>query len=230
MMVLPKKVIKVIEAICRAYLWRVQVMFHGAGAVSWENTCQPKKAGGLGIIKIEDWNKAAICKYIWAISNKQESLWQKWIHSVYLKDHDWWSYSASIHASWYWKKLVAIKNQIKQMSDTKEFQQGKYTIAAGYKMFSPSAVAPRWCKEVWSRLNTPKHNVILWLAMLNRLKTQDRLIKFGVQVNGKCCLCEAGDETNQHLFFECVTAVNSLQEIKNWLKWNVVSTNLPQLL
>ncbi|XP_030478174.2 uncharacterized protein LOC115695235 [Cannabis sativa] len=189
-----------------------------------------KKARRLGIIKIEEWNKAAICKYIWAISNKRDSLWQRWIHSVYLKDQDWWNYTASIHASWYWKKLVAIKEQLKLKCDTTEFQQRHYTIAAGYVLFSPPGTKQKWCNEVWNRLNIPKHSVILWLAMLNRLKTKERLLKHGLQVSELCCLCNDQVETVQHLFFECDVAVNWLKDIKQWLSWNVVSLNFATLL
>ncbi|KAM6587484.1 hypothetical protein CsatA_010089 [Cannabis sativa] len=230
MMVLPKKVVRAIETVCRAFLWKGQAMFNGPGAVAWENICQPKKAGGLGIIKIEEWNKAATCKYIWAISNKRDSLWQRWIHSVYLKDQDWWNYTASIHASWYWKKLVAIKEQLKLKCDTAAFQQRQYTIAAGYVLFSPPGTKQKWCNEVWNRLNIPKHSVILWLAMLNRLKTKERLLKHGLQVSELCCLCNEQTETVQHLFFECDVAVKWLQDIKQWLSWNVVSLNLATLL
>ncbi|XP_060965502.1 uncharacterized protein LOC133034432 [Cannabis sativa] len=171
MLIMPKKVIKSIEAICRAFLWKGQALFHGAGAVAWENICQPKNAGGLGIKKLEEWNKVAIY-----------------------------------------------------------FQRGKYTIAAGYKLLSPAATGLNWCKEVWARLNTPKHSVTLRLAMLNRLKTKDRLVKFGMQVNERCCLCDAQALTSQHLFFECNVALRGLLEIKAWLNWNAATISLPQLL
>ncbi|XP_060968722.1 uncharacterized protein LOC133036223 [Cannabis sativa] len=97
MMILPKKVLRSIEAICRAFLWKGQAMFQGAGSVAWNSICQPKASGGLGIKNLEAWNKAAICKYIWAISNKQESLWLRWVHSI--KNQVWWDYSPSIHSS-----------------------------------------------------------------------------------------------------------------------------------
>ncbi|KAM6563596.1 hypothetical protein CsatB_023594 [Cannabis sativa] len=205
-------------------------MFHGGGAVAWEKVCQPKSAGGLGIKKIEEWNKAAMCKYIWAIANKQDSLWLRWIQGVYIKNQEWWSYNASIHASWYWKKVVTLKNQLKSLCNVAEFQRDKYTIAAGYCMFSPTPIKINWCKEVWGRLNTPKHCIILWLAMLNRLKTKDRLLKMGLQIEGSCCLCETQQETSQHLFFECCFSCSRLQEIKCWLGWNATSNSLPMLL
>ncbi|XP_030478100.1 uncharacterized protein LOC115695150 [Cannabis sativa] len=113
MIIMPKKILKNIEAICRAFLWKGQATFYGAGAVAWGDVCQQRKDGGLGIKRVEEWNKAAICKYIWAIANNQESLWLRWVQSVYIKSEGGWDYSASIHSSWYWKKLVALKDTLK---------------------------------------------------------------------------------------------------------------------
>ncbi|KAM6542491.1 hypothetical protein CsatB_006938 [Cannabis sativa] len=229
-MILPKKVLRSIEAICRAFLWKWQAMFQGAGSVAWHFICQPKAGGGLGIKNLEAWNKAAISKYIWAISNKQESLWLKWVHSVYIKNQTWGTYSPSIHSSGYWKKMVALKDQIRDMVDFDAFHRQKYSVAAGYKMFSPPVTRLYWSKETWSRLNIPKHSVIAWLAMLNRLKTQDRLMRFGLKIQGTCCLCELQLETCQHLFFECSVAGKCLQDLKNWLSWHAQTSSLQHLL
>uniref|UniRef100_A0A803PTB6 Reverse transcriptase zinc-binding domain-containing protein n=1 Tax=Cannabis sativa TaxID=3483 RepID=A0A803PTB6_CANSA len=203
MMIMPKKILKSIEAICRAFLWKGRAAFHWAGAVAWDDVCQQKKDGGLGIKRSEEWNKAAMCKYIWVIANKQESLWLRWVHSVYIKREEWWGYSASIHSIWYWKKLVALEDNLKTIQDPAIFQEQKYHISAGYTLFKPSPNRVSWSHEVWARLNIPKHSVILWLAMLNRLKTKERLMKFRIQVE------------------ECS---------KSWLGWRTSASDLPQII
>ncbi|KAM6574537.1 hypothetical protein CsatA_022864 [Cannabis sativa] len=53
--IMPKRILNSIEAICRAFLWKGQAMFHGAGAMAWDNVCQPKATWGLGITKLETW-------------------------------------------------------------------------------------------------------------------------------------------------------------------------------
>uniref|UniRef100_A0A803P5L3 Reverse transcriptase domain-containing protein n=1 Tax=Cannabis sativa TaxID=3483 RepID=A0A803P5L3_CANSA len=148
MMILPKKVLRIIESICRDFLWKGNAMYQGAGSVAWNNICQPKAAGGLGIKNLEVWNKAAICKYIWAVANKQESLWLRWIQSVYIKNQDWWDYTSSIHSSWYWKKLVALKEQLRTVIEPAEFQKKKYTISAGYNLLLPPTNRVNWSKEI----------------------------------------------------------------------------------
>ncbi|KAF4372236.1 hypothetical protein F8388_002235 [Cannabis sativa] len=78
--------------------------------------------------------------------------------------------------------MIALKDQIPVVTDAEAFQRQKYTIFAWYNLFSTPSNRVKWSSEVWAGLNTPKHNVITWLAMLNRLKTHDRLIRFDVQV------------------------------------------------
>jgi hypothetical protein len=58
-LLLPKAIIKVIDAKCRNYLWS-----EGIHAVDWKEVCLPKKEGGLGINELESWNKAAVGKQI----------------------------------------------------------------------------------------------------------------------------------------------------------------------
>ncbi|XP_030502443.2 uncharacterized protein LOC115717599 [Cannabis sativa] len=126
--------------------------------------------------------------------------------------------------------MVALKDQLRSMMDPAAFQKMKYTISTGYDLLLPPTTRMNWCKEVWSRLNIPKHNVIAWLAMLNRLKTLDRLLRFGVQVTSVCCLCNLQMETCQHLFFECSVAGQCLLEVMKWLGWHAKTSNLQQLL
>ncbi|KAL7616874.1 hypothetical protein Lser_V15G04043 [Lactuca serriola] len=76
------------------------------------------------------------------------------------------------------------------------------------------------CKQVWSDLNNfgdivpwydivwynnciPRNSFILWMAVLNRLKTQDRVR--GWEVAGKllCPFCEIVPDSHNHLFFNC---------------------------
>ncbi|XP_023753688.1 uncharacterized protein LOC128134196 [Lactuca sativa] len=76
------------------------------------------------------------------------------------------------------------------------------------------------CKQVWSDLNNfgdivpwfdivwynnciPRNSFILWMAVLNRLKTQDRVR--GWEMAGKllCPFCEIVPDLHNHLFFNC---------------------------
>uniref|UniRef100_A0A803QBL0 Reverse transcriptase zinc-binding domain-containing protein n=1 Tax=Cannabis sativa TaxID=3483 RepID=A0A803QBL0_CANSA len=229
-MLLPKKVIKEIENICKAFLWKGQHMMIRAGQIAWEHVCQSKAAGGIGFKKVAEWNKAAMFKYIWAIATKEDNLWVKWIHSVYIKDKEWWSYEIPQTGSWYWRKIVALKGLLLNLVDPTTFVLKKYNVADGYKWLCPTVSRVNWSNEVWNRLNTPKHSFVFWLAIQNRLKTRDRLLRFQIITDPSCLLCSGNAETCEHLFFHCPFSSECLQRIKNWLGWKTPASSLWDLV
>ncbi|XP_062104130.1 uncharacterized protein LOC133815290 [Humulus lupulus] len=229
-MILPKKVLNGIEAICRAYLWRGQHMFQGAGLIAWDSVCQSKAAGGISFKKVAEWNNAAIIKYVWAIAKKEDNLWVRWIHSVYNKGEDWWSYQAPTHGSWYWRKLVAVKEQVKSIIDMQQFAGARYQISRGYKLLCPIQNKVKWSQEVWGRLNLPRHSFVLWVAIQNRLRTREKLQKHNVIVESHCLFCRIQTETEEHLFFDCSFSLICLQQVKSWLQWRAESRSLGRLL
>ncbi|CAH1422484.1 unnamed protein product [Lactuca virosa] len=65
-----------------------------------------------------------------------------------------------------------------------------------------SPVVP-WYKVVWFKLNIPSHAFILWLAIHDRLMTQERMQIWQNSANLKCMLCKMVSDSTTHLFFEC---------------------------
>lgn len=84
--IIPKKVLREVESICRAFLWTGDYYSGMPGYVVWANVRIPKYAGGLGIKKLDVWNVAAMGRYIWAISSKKDNMWIKWISEIYIRD------------------------------------------------------------------------------------------------------------------------------------------------
>nr|XP_009628540.1 uncharacterized protein LOC104118866 [Nicotiana tomentosiformis] len=62
--VLPKRIMRLIETICRTYLWTGTSATSRKALIAWEKVCQPKAAGGLNIINMGMWNKSAILKQL----------------------------------------------------------------------------------------------------------------------------------------------------------------------
>ena len=89
-------------------------------------------AGGLGFRNIALWNKAANFKHVWVLCNKNDNLWVRWIHHVYLKEEDIWEHKAPIHNSWSWRNLVCINDQFRDMDKGK--LGSNYSIASGYRL------------------------------------------------------------------------------------------------
>lgn len=52
---------------------------------------------------------------------------------MYLRGAEWWDYKPSSRASWYWKKLCQIKEQMKQLYTQTELNaMNKYSIKVVY--------------------------------------------------------------------------------------------------
>lgn len=57
---------------------------------------------------------------------------------------------------------------------------------------------------------------ITWLAVLNRLATGDRILRWNSQADPTCWLCKFDPETRDHIFFECAFSKEVWQStIKN---------------
>ena len=83
--ILPKKVITAVEKQFNHFLWNGHAEGRGGSKVSWKQVCLPKQEGGLGLKRIEEWNKAAVLKHIWHLFTQAGSLWVAWVHDVLLK-------------------------------------------------------------------------------------------------------------------------------------------------
>lgn len=204
--ILPQMVIDQINSICRNYLWGGVAEYAKVPYISWSTTCSPRKMGGIGLKNIAAWNRAYIAKLIWHIALKKDVLWVKWIHSRYLKSTSWWDYHAPADCSWYWRKVVHIKEMFKQgihdQIGWKWTGGDNYTVQAGYHWLLGDQVHSSWTKVVWARPVTPRHAFITWIFMHQRLPVSSRLARF-TGCDSTCVLCNDAEEDSNHLFFHC---------------------------
>ncbi|XP_060192448.1 uncharacterized protein LOC132621967 [Lycium barbarum] len=77
---LPQKIVKMVNTVRRIFLWTGSAETSKKALVAWDTMCLPKAAGELNIIDFAKWNKAAICKLLWALSHKKDTLWVQWTH------------------------------------------------------------------------------------------------------------------------------------------------------
>ncbi|XP_062093464.1 uncharacterized protein LOC133799466 [Humulus lupulus] len=230
MIILPCSVIDRINQICRGFLWKNGDNMEGPGRISWAEICKPKQHGGLGFKDIGLWNKCALGKYVWALANKEDNMWVKWIHAVYIKQQDWWDYVAPSSSSWYWKQLVRVKDGLKVIYHQKLSAWDQYSVAKAYILMKNNAET-RWnYAAIWDRLGHPKHKFIAWLVLKQRLPTRDRLHRFGVTQETMCVICGLCPESHRHLFFECKFSTRCLEPILNWLGIDSFRFELPGLL
>uniref|UniRef100_A0A803P5F4 Myb-like domain-containing protein n=1 Tax=Cannabis sativa TaxID=3483 RepID=A0A803P5F4_CANSA len=202
--------------------------FTSLAAVTCSSICLFESARGLGFKSILDWNLATMFKYVCAIAKKKNNLWMNWVHNVYIKEENWWSYKTTPTASWYWRKMVAIKDKATGIFDVSQVLNDKYKVADGFQAIRPFSCKVEWNLIAWSRLNIPKHSFIFWLSMINRIKTKDRLQQYREVENSKCFLCNIEEEVEPHLFFDCPFSLDCLKKIKSWLNWRMYSCHFSQ--
>lgn len=71
--------------------------------------------------------------------------------------------------------------------------------ATWFALRSHAALVP-WYHLVCFKGHTPRHSFIVWLAILNKLSTKDRLVKWMPSADTQYVLC-GGLELRDHLFF-----------------------------
>ncbi|XP_074266340.1 uncharacterized protein LOC141588817 [Silene latifolia] len=214
---LPKTVIHKVESVYRSYLWADSAESYKVPYVAWEQCCLPKNKGGLGIVNCPLWNVTSIGKYTWWVVNKKDCLWVKWVHQIYIKHSDWWTYQPNTNTSWVWRQVCKVKEQPMPGFETHSWSACGYSVQKVYEWILGSQQRVIWQPFVWNRLSLPKHNFLAWLFVKKRCLTQDRLLKFGVITDGICYLCGAQQETQAHLFFYCCYSQRCAHLLQQWL-------------
>ena len=72
-----------INRLCRLFLW-----LGIEEIVAWKDC--PKEEGGLDLRDSRCWNQALLSKILWNIHAKADTLWVKWLNSVYLRNQSVW--------------------------------------------------------------------------------------------------------------------------------------------
>ena len=208
---LPQAVIDKITKLCRNFLWGGEGEYKRAPYVAWDSVCLPKKQGGLGIKHLDKWNIACIAKLVWDISLKKDSLWVKWVHGRYIKGREWWGYTPKGDSSWYWKKLIKVKDKFR------DYPNNTYKVKNGYLWLLNTHNYPPKHKIPWTRLSLPRHSFTAWLLLHQKLPVLQRIGRFLPQINMECRWCHHSIETQDHLFFACHKARDIWKEtLRDW--------------
>ncbi|XP_019244265.1 PREDICTED: uncharacterized protein LOC109224132 [Nicotiana attenuata] len=224
---LPKKILKMIEAICRTFLWTGQAEISRRALVAWDKICLPQTMRGLNVINLYNWNKAAVEKYLWAITKKKDCLWIRWIHSYYIKNQIIDTMSIPKNAAWVVRKIIELRKLILELPTmqgdlhsrliTLQSTDRRFSIKKLYKLQTPQVQKVYWKCVILQPHIYPRHKFNLWLAIQGRLPTVERLQKMGIQVPSTCVFCVLADEHFEHLFFDCTYTKTIWQRLLNWL-------------
>lgn len=91
---------------------------------------------------------------------------------------------------------------------------GEFSTSTAWEAIRIKKSRVPWFNIVWFSKKIPKHSFILWLAVQNRLSTQQRLLSWGFINTMKCGLCGANVEDMDHLFFLCSFSKSVWAEVK----------------
>ncbi|XP_059302208.1 uncharacterized protein LOC132054172 [Lycium ferocissimum] len=130
--ILPKRIMKMIDSICRSFLWTGSTEISKKALVSWAKICLPKAAGGHNVLDLCLWNKAAILKHLWALAKKKDCLWIRWVHSYYIKQ----DYLCPIpaNATWVVRKILEVRKYVLQSQTLQgDLHTRLSTVVAGSK-------------------------------------------------------------------------------------------------
>lgn len=174
--------------------------------------CGPKAIGGMGIINMKIWNRAAVAKLCWDLAQKEDKLWIRWIHNYYIKNQRNWGNPKQV--SWMCRKIMSAKEIVEQLQTTGVKAGSK--IKQIYLQMIGEQPRVQWKCLMYQNAARPKAYFIMWIMLNKRLLTANRLEKWRYEVAKTCVLCQKEEETNDHLFIECNFACMLWNKLLGW--------------
>ena len=193
---IPDVVMRNIISICRNFLWTCDVQRSTSALVAWKNICMPKTKGGLGLFDLRARNRSFLGKQLWNVHFKTDSVWIRWIHHFYLSSGTIWTVQAHHSTSLLWKAIISVRDLILQHCGDSESSitlMSSWSTGAGsfmshaYDFFRPVGSTISRVRVIWEQWSLSKYSFILWLAVLGKLRTRDRL-SF-VPIDPNCVFC-----------------------------------------
>jgi hypothetical protein len=81
---------------------------------------------------------------------------------------------------------------------------GQYSSKSAYESMFMGESSILGAKELWKSRAPNRCRFFIWLSLLRRCWTGDRLLKYGLRSDDICPLCSQETETSDHLLCQCV--------------------------
>ncbi|WVZ79231.1 hypothetical protein U9M48_026835 [Paspalum notatum var. saurae] len=232
---LPKWVIKAINKLRRAFLWKGRKAINGGHwLVAWDRVQRPLDLGGLGILDLETMGWALVMgsstlfwsdnwlygKSLYDLAPSLHNLVSKRIikrRTVRdaLDNNSWvrdirggMTAAALMEYLHLWDILAEVELHpgIEDQHIWTPPSTGEFSTKSAYRRFFAGAIDFEPWRLIWKTWAPPRCKFFIWLAVLNRCWTADRLARRGLEHPERCPLCDQEDETVQHLLTSCVFA------------------------
>uniref|UniRef100_A0A803QHL3 Reverse transcriptase domain-containing protein n=1 Tax=Cannabis sativa TaxID=3483 RepID=A0A803QHL3_CANSA len=219
--VIPSRIANKMEQCLRNFWWGDNEKKKSFHTISWSSICKSKFKGGLGFRKIKNINSALLLKWGWKLITDPHNLWSSIMNEKYLKGRDLFDAELKGTESMLWKAILRTRSLLKE-GLCRKIRDGRSTsiwfdawVPNGEHMPQPLLDATQranldqsnwdW-KILW---NSPTHGMLKmlwWQLMRDALPTREKIgMAISLQTRG-CPICEEGEETTLHLFWECYFA------------------------
>ncbi|KAL9671257.1 hypothetical protein QQ045_008825 [Rhodiola kirilowii] len=228
--ILPKTVLKTINAICARFLWNGYSTGRGSHLLSWDTSCLDKREGGLGFRDLEVMNNAMILNQLWDLNRQNQNLWNLWTRAYWTKGVHLWENNKLVNSSWVLHRLAMCKHLsskcVDSVSDDLQWigEEKGFIVKDTYHTLKAREAEVDWYKLAWNRFNQPRASFNAVLIAQDRLPTKARLRIRGISVPSSCVLCNEEEETRNHLFFCCRISQAICGEVLKFLKVSGVPT------
>jgi len=109
--ILPKRVLKELQSILSAFLWKGPSLARFGARVAWSTICHPLEEGGLGVKDLVEWNNSLIIHHLLKVINlNSSSVWANWVRCILLRKHNFWEAPIPTSCSWIWRKVLNLRN------------------------------------------------------------------------------------------------------------------------
>ncbi|KAF4352150.1 hypothetical protein F8388_012274 [Cannabis sativa] len=132
------------------------------------------------------------------------------------QDQSIWDYAKKDDASWYFKKILSIRENLDEAKLQQAARGDKFSAKKCYNSLvgeTPFAYA----NAIWDTLVLPKHRFIFWQIANSHLLTRDYLHHIMVTPNNLCPVCDSEVETHDHIFFNCYYTSQVFEAVNRWL-------------
>uniref|UniRef100_A0A803QRF1 Reverse transcriptase zinc-binding domain-containing protein n=1 Tax=Cannabis sativa TaxID=3483 RepID=A0A803QRF1_CANSA len=140
--------------------------------------------------------------YLWGITGIGDCLWVKRINSGYLKEYDIWSYPQKMDDSWYFKKILSLRETMDEARMCLAVKGNKLRAKMYYDLLVEVDKVD-YARAVWDKRIVPKHRFLSSQIANTQLLPRDFLSQIMTISRTLCPVCEVEFETHDHLFFTC---------------------------
>ncbi|XP_074313549.1 uncharacterized protein LOC141648728 [Silene latifolia] len=155
-----------------------------------------------------------------------DSLWIAWNKYYTFKEKNIWTLSLNERLPASLKGILQARDSCLQLAGSVQqaktllqscVSNGRFCLSKAYDILRIKNPKVSWAKLLSRPVIIPSHRLTLSLAIDNKLPTVDNMVKKGMALPNRCCLCKQAEENQSHLFFGCDYAKVVWNELLVWI-------------